>query len=88
MNDWEIDEFTRLLQVLADVHLDNHKDKVTWKFKKYDIFTVKSFYDYLTTRKDDDLNIPVYQIWQAKALLRIAFFLGKRVESAFSLLTS
>lgn len=28
LNDWEADEFTRLLQLLADVHLDSNKDKV------------------------------------------------------------
>lgn len=74
LNDWEIDEFTRLLQVLPDVLLENHIDKATWKFKKDDISIVKSFYEYLTTSRDDSLNHPVYQIWQVKAPPKITSF--------------
>ncbi|XP_021911806.1 LOW QUALITY PROTEIN: copper-transporting ATPase PAA2, chloroplastic-like [Carica papaya] len=50
LNDWGIDEFSKLLQVPAEVHLDTYKDKAVLKFKSDGIFTVKSFYDFLTTK--------------------------------------
>lgn len=74
LNDWESDEFMTLLQVLANVQLHDTMDKVVWKLKKDDKFTVKSFYEHWVKRDGDGGRFPAMQIWKVKALPQIVFF--------------
>lgn len=47
LQDWEVEEYEDLLQLLATIHLNNNKDKLIWNLKKNGIFSIKSFYRHM-----------------------------------------
>lgn len=75
LQDWELEEYVNLLLCLSSFKLVEHKDKRVWKIDKKRGFSVKSFYDFLTMRENNDsVTAPLQQIWKSKALPRIVFF--------------
>lgn len=62
LNDWELEEYEALLQLLSNVQLSDSKDRVVWKLKKNVEFTIKSFYNYLVKRVREVVRFPAKQI--------------------------
>lgn len=75
LQDWEIEEYETLLLCLSHVQIKNHGDKLRWKHKKNDNFTVSSFYDFLDSRiYRTHRQFPAKIIWKSGAPPRIPFF--------------
>lgn len=75
LNDWELQEYMKLLEVFVQ--------KAQWKLNHSGVFSVKSFDEHL--HRDDGVveNFPVSMIWKSKATPIIAFFAREAVRECF-----
>lgn len=73
--DWEIEEYENLLQTLANIHLSDQEDKLSWNHPKNGQFSVKSFYNLLASNSNQGLRLfPSNIIWKLGTTPRISFF--------------
>lgn len=79
LQDWEIEEFEQLLQVLANIQLSSEEDKLSWKLGKRGVFTINSFYSHVEDFVP--INFPLKLIWNLKPLLEYLFLLGKLLKN-------
>lgn len=77
LNDWEVAEFEDLMSTLESVQLLNNDDQMVWNLEKIGIFSVTSYYKFLT-----DMGAG-----RQKFLLALLFSLGRRVGKKSSLWT-
>lgn len=47
LQDWQVNEYEDLLELLANARLNNNSDKLIWDLKKNGKFSVSSFYKHL-----------------------------------------
>lgn len=74
-NDWEVNEYEELLEILAAQEIKPITDKVTWKLEKRGVFSVESYHRQLIGGFDGGLqNFQTKQIWKVKVPSRIASF--------------
>lgn len=55
LNDWEV-EYEAILRVLSNIKLTNDRDRLVWKHKKNEMFTVRSYYDFITQENSGRFN--------------------------------
>lgn len=81
LQDWEVNEYEDLLQLLANVRLNNNSDKLIWDLKKNGKFSVNSFYKHLAGHnKNGSFIFPTKMVWKSKAPPCISFFAWEAVK--------
>lgn len=81
LNDWELNEYEKLMRALSIVSPGNNDDTPRWTLTENESFTVKSCYKGLLQSADNGGTFPYKQIWKVKVRTRISFLLGKLVGS-------
>lgn len=75
LNDWEVNEYEELLQILDAQEVKSNSDQVVLKLEKRGEFTLGSYYRYLSGGAYGDLqNFRIKQIWKTKVPPRVVFF--------------
>lgn len=73
VNNWESNEYERLLRTLSFVSMDRSNDELVWTLSSIGTFSVRSFYNYLVKNNTIEIIFPFRQIWKVNASLIIFF---------------
>lgn len=75
LNDPEIFEYNTMLKILASQQVSNQPDQICWCLEKNEIFSVRSYYQFLFNKGTGGFNnFHLKQIWKTKVPLSVAFF--------------
>lgn len=79
LNDWGLDEYGKLLNLMAGINILDRPDSLIWEGQKNGKFTTQSFYNFLSNPNircstANNSQFPFKSIWKTNAPSRIAFF--------------
>ncbi|RVX01805.1 hypothetical protein CK203_024318 [Vitis vinifera] len=72
LNDWELDAFGELMQVLRDLRTSLEEDAVIWKGESHGLFRIRDAYKLLAG--SNVISFPKKGIWVDKVPTKVAFF--------------
>lgn len=83
LNDWEIEDVARLLEVLnTPPAISQRKDKPIWKLHSKGMFTVKSCYWRINVNQSVTKKWPWKLVWKTRSPLKVACFVWLVIRKA------
>lgn len=68
----------------ARIRLDGSRGRLIWSINNEEIFSVRSFYNHLTRRREVmDKHFPSKQIWKVLHHSELLFLVGRQLDDAF-----